>query len=162
MESIILNLAYVLPLAVLVWLWTGFRLSLPVKLLLTVLLPLVYSLHWFGLQANRGWPAEAALPEQFQLLAADVVEPRQDNEGGAIYLWVRQQDQEPRVHALPYTRKLHETLHTARERMEQGRTQAGYLLDEESAAGKGASLGNGRALEFRDLARGMLPPKRGE
>lgn len=162
MESIILNLAYILPLAVLVWLWSGFRLALPAKLLLTLLLPVFYGLHWFGLQANKGWPADVSLPEQFQLLAADVVEPRQGSDDGAIYLWVRQDDDEPRVHALPYTRKLHETLHNARERMEQGRTQVGVLMDEENAGSKGARLGNGRTLEFRDRARGNLPPKRNE
>ncbi|MEZ5534535.1 MAG: hypothetical protein R3F02_02820 [Thiolinea sp.] len=160
MEPVILNLAYILPLAALVWLWTGFRLPLASKLWLTLLLPLVYGLHWYGLRMHQGWPADVALPEEFQLLAAEVVEPRKGIAEGAVYLWIRHEEEKPRVHALPYSRKLHETLHTARERMEQGRTQVGVLMDEDNAGSKGARLGNGRALEFRDQAKGNLPPKR--
>ena len=162
MESVILNLAYVLPLAALLWLWMGFRLPVAVKLLLTLALPVMYALHWQGLQAHKGWPTDEGLPERFQLLAADVVEPRQGQRDGAIYLWIKQEQEPPRVHALPYSRKLHETLHTTRQRMQQGRTQVGLLLEEGDTGGSGAHVGSGRVLEFRDQAGSGLPPKRRE
>lgn len=157
MEQLTLIVAYVIPLAFVAWLWLG-KPGWRSKLAVTVLLPLFYWLHWQGVQDTKGWPAAQALPEKFELIAADVVEPRQGREG-AIRLWVRETDDgEPRVHGLPYSRKLHQALFETKERIAQGRTQIGLLRDG-SAGGSGASVGGGQTLEFRDRPRSNLPPK---
>ena len=161
MEPITLIVAYVIPVAVTVWLWLGNFTGWRGKLLVTLFLPLFYWLHWQGLQDYKGWPTNQALPEQFELLAADIVEPRRNSDKtGIIHLWIRVgTNKSPRVHELPYSRKLHEMLHTTRQRMEQGRTQTG-LMTEDDGSGQGADMGNGQRLEFRDQAAGQLPPKR--
>lgn len=154
-----LMLAYALPVALLVWLWLVSRLSVRVKVLVTLLLPLVYGLHWQGLQNVKGWPTHQALPEAFELIAADVVEPKA-GEGveGAINLWIRPETTgEPRVHALPYTREVHKMLFETKQRMAAGQTQVGVLRETDS--GQGAALGNGQRLEFQNATRTLLPPK---
>lgn len=157
MESLTLIIAYVIPLAFVVWLWLG-KPGWRSKLLLTVCLPLFYWLHWQGLQDTKGWPAPQSLPEKFELIAADVFEPSQGKDG-AIRLWVRETDDgEPRVYALPYSRKLHQALFDTKERVAQGRTQVG-LLSDGGAGGAGAPVGNGQMLEFRDKPKSNLPPK---
>ena len=161
MEPISLIAAYAIPIAFIAWLWLGDFAGWRGKLLVTLLLPVFYWLHWQGLQDYKGWPTQQALPEQFELLAADIVEPRKSgNKDGTIHLWIRMDTgTAPRVHELPYSRKLHETLHTARENAAQGRSQVGLLQDDDGT-GRGADAGDGRRLEFRDQAVGMLPPKR--
>lgn len=154
-----LILAYVIPLVLLVWLWLASRLSVRVKLLVTVVLPLLYGLHWQGLQDVKGWPAHQALPEEFELIAADVVEPKSgESIEGAINLWIRpESDGAPRVHALPYTREMHKMLFATKQRMNAGQAQVGLLRHADS--GQGAALGNGQRLEFQNAARTLLPPK---
>lgn len=150
---------YVLPLAIVVWLWLGPG-SPKVKLLISLLLPAVYWWHWSSLQTIQGWPVKQQLPENFQLLAADISEPAQSKDGkGYIHLWVRSRDaQHPRAYQLPYTRALHQQIHDARERMQAGRTQVGYIRDIREQGG-GARIGGGRKLEFRNRPRRHLPPK---
>src|SRR5260370_36708205 len=60
-----------------------------------------------------GWPAEARIPEQFQLHWATVVEPDKLNGlPGSIYLWIEGRDENnmlagtPRAFRLPYSREL--------------------------------------------------------
>src|SRR5258708_33552869 len=60
-----------------------------------------------------GWPAEARIPEHFQLHWATVVEPDKLNGlPGSIYLWIEGLDENnmlagtPRAFRLPYSREL--------------------------------------------------------
>ncbi len=178
-QDVLLSISYVLPLALLVWLWLDRRPGTAFKLLLTALLPLLYFLHWMGLQENRGWPSPQTLPLQFELLSADIVEPDPlKGVTGNIHLWVRPlvkpeksvsgensrggiipAGQTPRAYVLPYSRALHKKLFETKQRVAQGRSQMGLLYDEH-AGGSGASLGNGRKLDFQDMPQRQLPPKR--
>jgi len=151
---------YALPVAVIVWLWLRPG-SLKTKLLITLFLPGIYFLHWSALHAIKGWPVDRQLPVNFQLLAADISEPAQNKNGkGYIHLWIRTRDaQHPRAYQLPYSRSLHQQIHDARQRMENGHVQLGYIRDERERGG-GAAIGGGKKLEFRSRRLRHLPPKK--
>ena len=157
--SLPLVVAYVLPVVLLVWVWLSSSTSGRLKLLLTLCLPLIYWAHWQGLQHLRGWPADEKLPERFELIAADVVEPTPEKSiSGNINLWIRLvSDGEPRAYALPYTRRLHQSLYDTKQRMQAGQRQFGRLYDASSP--RGADIGNNQKLEFQNASRALLPPK---
>ncbi len=160
-----ISISYVLPIMLLIWLWFGKHLQTKRgnlgKLILTLLLPLLYFLHWTGLQQSKGWPSDQTLPLRFELISADILEPNPLKEiKGSIHLWVRPKDnQPPRAYILPYSRALHKKLFETKQRVAAGHTQMGLLYDETSG-GSGASIGNGRKLDFQDMAQKRLPPKR--
>ncbi|MEJ2309759.1 MAG: hypothetical protein P8Z78_10635 [Gammaproteobacteria bacterium] len=161
MGGLTLTAAYILPLLLVTWLWLGSNARPPVKLAVTLLLPLFYLLHWHGIEQTRGWPAHEPLPERFRLIAADVIEPgRGGHDAGVIHLLIRPgETSPPRLHALPYSRELHTLLFEARERIAAGRPQIGILRDS-GQAGSGAPVGPDRSLEFIDSGkRRLLPPK---
>jgi len=157
---LLLSLAYVVPLALGLWLYLRKPLTLSIKLLLTALLPLIYLLHWLGLQNSAGWPSDQILPERFELISADIIEPNPLNSiKGKINLWVRpDQSEQPRAYALPYSRALHKKLFETKQRIKQGHTQFGVLYEAETT-GKGVNLGSGQRLDFQDQPKGRLPPK---
>ena len=154
-----LVIAYILPLVLLVWLWLSSSISTRAKLLLTISLPLIYGVHWFGLQNLRGWPAEQSLPTQFELIAADVVEPSaSDNHEGSIHLWIRLTTAgKPRAYGLPYSREVHKMLYETKQKMNAGQIQMGRLYD--ASGNRGAAIGNNQKLEFQNATRALLPPK---
>lgn len=154
-----LVIAYILPLVLLVWLWLSSSISTRAKLLLTISLPLIYGLHWFGLQNLRGWPADQSLPTQFELIAADVVEPSaSENHEGSIHLWIRLTTAgKPRAYGLPYSREVHKMLYETKQKMNAGQTQMGRLYD--ASGNRGAAIGNNQKLEFQNATRALLPPK---
>jgi len=154
-----LALAYAIPIALLIWIWLSSSASIRIKLLVTLCLPLLYGAHWLGLQNLRGWPAHQALPAQFQLIAADIVEPAPSkNVSGKINLWVRLKSEgEPRSYALPYSRKLHKMLFDTKQRMQAGQTQIGSMYD--ASSNRGTDIGNNQKLEFQNATRALLPPK---
>lgn len=154
-----LTLAYALPVALLVWVWLSGKVAKRFKLLLSLCLPLLYAAHWYGLQNLRGWPAYESLPTQFQLLAADVVEPDNAKQNaGRINLWLRLNEAgEPRAYSLPYTRELHKMLFDTKQRMQAGQTQVGRLYD--ASSNRGTAIGNNQKLEFQNAMRAKLPDK---
>lgn len=167
-----LSISYVLPVAMLIWLWFGEHLGIKSRVLLSLLLPLLYFLHWTGLQHSKGWPSDQSLPLRFELLSADIVEPNPlKGIKGNIHLWVRPlpkaktktvmkpDKQLPMAYILPYSRTLHKKLFETKQRIEQGRSQMGLLYDDQSGGG-GASIGGGRKLDFQDIPKQHLPPKR--
>ena len=150
--------AYVLPLAILFWLWIG-NASRRLKIFATLLLPLFYLLQWTGLEDLRGWPSKGELPDKFQLLAADVLDPELNDGVGKIHLWVRVKNGEsPRVYQLPYSKSLHQQIHTARQKIADGKIQIGVIRDM-SISLSGAPIDAGRQLEFVDRSQRTLPPK---
>ncbi len=161
MGGVTLTAAYILPLLLIVWLWLGSDAATPLKLVITLLLPLFYLLHWIGIEQTRGWPASTSPPDRFEMIAADVIEPgRHGDREGVIHLLIRHDDShQPRLYAVPYSRELHTMLFEARERIAAGRPQIGIMRDG-SQGGSGAPVGNGRSIEFVDAGkRRMLPPK---
>jgi len=159
---ILLSFSYAIPIALLIWLWFGGHLGRKGKLAASILLPMLYFVHWSGLQQTQGWPAEQGLPTRFELISADVQEPDPIRKlVGNIHLWVRPEGSEnkkPRAYSLPYSRELHKLLFETKQRVAQGQTQMGLLYSEESG-GSGAAIGNGMKLDFKDAPRRQLPPK---
>ena len=136
-----------------------------------------------------GWPSEARMPEHFQLHWATVVEPDKINGfPGSIYLWVEALDEAnmpagtPRAFRVPYSRELADRIGHAKERIEQGKEQAGTARDLDlpdsepdedrrlagapPREGDPASTGDPAAfiqhmpsIEFDDMPPPALPPK---
>jgi hypothetical protein len=106
-----------------------------------------------------GWPAEARIPEHFQLHWATMVEPDKLNGlPGSIYLWIEPLDENnmlagaPRAFRLPYSRELADHIGHAKERIEHGADQLGTARDLE--------MPQGEADQDRRLAG--APPRQGE
>lgn len=160
----LLSLAYVLPLAALGlyvssnrfrrrWLLVG---------VLTVL-PLFYGTHYLLIKSLQGWPSDEPLPDTFELVSFDVVEPTLSTgsrEDGHILMWVREAPgATPRVHRLVYRRVLHESLNQAAKRQAKGEVQLGRRV-ERSAAKSATSGGQKRPLiDFRSRPPPRLPEK---
>jgi hypothetical protein len=136
-----------------------------------------------------GWPSEALLPARFQLRWATIVEPdKLDGLPGSIYLWVEALDDNnipagtPRAFRVPYSRELADRIAHAKERIGQGKEQAGTARDLDVPTGEpdedrrlaGApprrdepgSTGDPTAfmqhmpsIEFDDMPPPVLPPK---
>lgn len=125
-----ISLAYVLPIALLAILLTGYRRrSHRWTTVILVALPIFYFAHYQMLSALQGWASPAQLPEEFRLIAFDIDEPGPgENASGQILLWVEDigaPTPRPRVHRLSYERALHESLVQAGERQQRGETQVG-------------------------------------
>jgi hypothetical protein len=91
---------------------------------------------FYSTKGLLGWPGTGALPPQFQLLWARVVEPdRKTGDRGAIYLWVEEVDENnvpvgiPRSYRLPYSRPLADRSSNARDEIMRGRPQQGLAED---------------------------------
>jgi hypothetical protein len=136
-----------------------------------------------------GWPAEARIPEHFQLHWATVVEPDKLNGlPGSIYLWIEGLDENnmlagmPRAFRLPYSRELADRIGHAKERIEQGADQLGTARDLETPEGEPdedrrlagapprqsepgrtgdpvAFIQHKLFIEFEDMPPPVLPPK---
>ena len=157
---ILISLSYIAVIVLVVWLGFGKRLSVLSKITLALLLPLVYFLHWTGLQEIKGWPSDQNLPSQFELIGADIQEPNPLKDiKGNIHLWIRPEDNgPPRAFALTYSRELHKKLFDTKRRIAQGRRQIGLLYDQNSGQ-SGVSIGGNMKLGFRNAPRKRLPPK---
>lgn len=162
LSSLLLGLAYVLPLA-LVALLLGRDRRPPHWLIIVVLLtlPVFYVTHYTMLQALQGWPADTPPPATFRLLGFDIREPDTANQRpGEILIWAQAADAEsPRVHRLPYSRELHDRLNGAAQRQAQGRTQAGRRVSPQASDSPKTTQGDGVSLEFRDEKPLSLPAK---
>ena len=157
---LLLSVSYIVLALFVVWAVFGKRFSGKQKVLISLLLPLVYYLHWLGLAESKGWPSHQTLPAQFELISADIVEPNQlEGIKGSIHLWIRPNDNgAPRAYILLYSRDLHKRLFETRQRIAQGRRQIGLLYDKDSGQ-SGASIGGGMKLSFKNAPRKRLPPK---
>jgi hypothetical protein len=157
---LLISISYVALAVFVMWISFGKRPSMKFKIILSLLLPAVYYLHWIALQQSKGWPSDQTLPTQFELISADVVEPN-PNIGlkGGIHLWIRPTDNgAPRAYALNYSRELHKKLFDTKQQIAQGRRQIGLLYDNDSGQ-SGASIGGGMKLGFKNAPRKRLPAK---
>ena len=148
-----------------------------------------FAVSYVSIGGLIGWPSEARMPERFQLHWATVVEPDKINGfPGSIYLWVEALDEAnmpagmPRAFRVPYSRELADRIGHAKERIEQGKEQAGTARDLDlpesepdedrrlpgapPREGEPASTGDPAAfiqhlpsIEFEDMPPPALPPK---
>ena len=98
--------------------------SLPVKLLLVGLVTGFYWVQYISLQQYAGWPVSDRLPDEFVLIATDIIEPsKQTGDAGVMYWWIRESGeirQPPRVYRLPYEAKVHEQSAEVLKQQKQG------------------------------------------
>ena len=158
---LLLSLSYIALAIFVVWVAFGKRFSGEQKILISLVLPFIYYLHWQGLEETKGWPNDQTLPAQFELISADIVEPNPlEGNDGSINLWIRADDNGlPRAYSLNYSRDLHQRLFETREKIAQGRRQIGLLYDSSSGQ-SGASIGGGMKLAFKNAPRRPLPRKK--
>lgn len=114
-----------------------------VKLSATLVVAVLYIGVYLAVSELRGYPASAAVPADFELLATHTEEPS-GNSDGAIFLWLRdrqQPDAEPRAYRLAYRREAHTAVATAGAQLRQGQRVHGRRSTPGSRAGDGNALG---------------------
>ena len=151
---------------------------------------LFFGVSYVSIAGLIGWPSEARVPEHFQLDWGTVIEPDKLNGSpGSIYLWVEALDDNyvpagtPRAFRVPYSRVLADRIGHAKERIEQGKDQAGTARDLDvpeappdqdrrlagapprqdepgSPGDPTAFIQHTPAIEFQDIPPPALPPKR--
>ena len=142
-NSLLLTLLYVALAFLLLVLCLATRWPLWVKAGMVAAVTASYFVAQAAFQGMLGWPAPAAPPEKFVLLAVVVEEPdKEKKQKGALYVWVNalrdnKPVQEPRAYKLPYARDLHALLGEAMKKSRQGVSQIGST--EPPAAGSGNS-----------------------
>ncbi len=160
MGKLAISLGYIVPLLVACWIWLSQRFQPRFRFAVLALLPIVYAGQWIGMESLEGWPTRTPLPPSFELLSSDVREPDPaGKDQGAIALWVRfEGEHRPRAYLLPYDRGLHEKLHAARQRLQQGFRQMGKVGGRERS-GSGAQTDQALELVIEDAPPVVLPPK---
>ena len=117
----------------------------------------LYLVTFYALPGFFGWPTRQALPQKFFLIDAQIDEPRNDADAGAIYLWVDSlldEEARPRSYQLPYSKTLHTRITEAQSRMQFGQTLAGEV---EASGSEGQSEGGGLPRFF--FMEKPRPPK---
>lgn len=125
--DLILILAYVIPLAIMAGIFLKEQVSLHTKWIIVALLPLAYIAHYHSLYSFAGWPVKQVLPDEFDLIAQKIEEPnKKANSPGRILMWIQGvDDHSPRVHHLPYSKKLHKKLEEVQKAQSEGKQQKG-------------------------------------
>jgi len=141
------------------------------KAVMIVVVSLFYSLNYFSMLGILGWPTEQELPDNFRLVAAQVIEANKlTGTEGAVYIWATPFDKTlglttPRAYQIPYSETLHQQLSGAVEKQKQGITQIGRKKKAESAGlpsastQKAKSVPNTLEIEFYNLPETNLPEK---
>lgn len=118
------------------------RIDWRVKAGLVVLTSTFYILDYQGARSLLGWASPEALPMNFKLLGARIVEPHSlAGDHGAIFLWIEEVDRDnfpsgdPRLYRLPYDAKLAERTEEAVKASAGGTPQGGRTAD--TGAGTG-------------------------
>jgi len=140
------------------WMWW-------VKLASLAMVVWLFHTTWASLPDLLGWPTHEGLPERFNLMALEVVEP---DKGGAtkgeIYLWVTELNLDhsprvPRAFAVPFHPELQSKLATAGTKLRKNMPQLGERTDEPFESGP-ASLGHAEKsvnLNFFDMPDPLFP-----
>lgn len=82
---------------------------------------------YLAISGLLGWPSSAAMPDRFQLLATNVLEPdRKTGAAGAVFMWVQEINEDhlptasPRAYQVPYSSSLAEDIQAAQEHINAG------------------------------------------
>lgn len=118
------------------------RIDWRIKAGLIVLTSIFYIFDYQGARSLLGWASPEALPANFKLLGARIVEPHSlAGDQGAIFLWVEEVDRDnfpsgdPRLYRLPYNAQLAERTEAAVKASASGTPQGGRTAD--TGAGTG-------------------------
>jgi len=151
--SITIPLAFIMMNAIVLWLIIGTKGSkvnpgAPGSSILKLMVLLMANYFaiaiWHSLDSYKGWATPDALPAEFVVIGADVIEPKKTTgDPGYVYLWIKiidkdtDQDRilswmgyhagpgEPRAYALPYSRKLHEQVNQIQQMLRDGKMVKG-------------------------------------
>ena len=162
--------AYVIVALLLVSLNLYTRWSWRVKASLIVVVSAFYLVTYYSLPPLLGWPADAELPQRFNLVAIYVQEPdKSTGAEGEIFLWATDMAQgprgaEPRAYRVPFSGELHAKVVEAGNKMRKGLPQLGEVSEEQvgprarpTDAFRGGQ--NSVAIEFFDLPDPLFPEK---
>ena len=160
-----------------------------IKALAIVITTGFFGVSYISIGELIGWPAQARMPDRFQLHWATIAEPDKLNGlPGSIFLWVEALDDSnmlagtPRAFRVPYSRELADRIGRAKERIEQGADQAGTAREltipegepdedgrlagtpprqgePDSTGDPAAFIQHTPAIEFEDMPPPTLPPK---
>jgi len=160
-----LTLLYLFPLALLGLLLSRWK-PIPrwMVALLLASLPLFYVGHYEALKSIQGWPSNAPLPQEFQLLGSEIREPDPATEDrGEILLWVRAaEDGRARLHRLAYSRGLHQSLEDAGRELAAGHPQIGRSSRPGPAGVAGLPAAQQGTISFSREEPAPLPEKTSE
>lgn len=98
-----------------------------------------------------GWPSASVMPDRFQLLSTNVLEPdRKTGADGAIYMWIQEINEDhlpvapPRAFQTPYSTSLADDIQAAQEHINAGDQIMGEMgTTEEGRASEGAQQAEG-------------------
>ncbi len=112
------------------------------KILALVVCTIFYWIQYASLQQYTGWPTTDDLPEEFVLIASEVIEPdNKTGESGVMYWWIRESgssQKSPRLYELPYQVGLHQkTEEVVQEQAKGGR----YVGKKSEVSGSADGLG---------------------
>lgn len=136
--------SYVLLLALLILLLLYSKLSSGFKAVVVLLGSGFYLLHYESLQQLTGWPVNDPVPEDFILIASEVIEPNpQTGEEGVMYWWLYDRDAKrpPRAYRLPYQATLHEQAQQVVQEQQQGAVYRGMREQDASQGGGSGGIG---------------------
>ena len=142
---LVMGLSYALLGLVLLIVLVFTRLDWRLKAGLIVLTSAFYIVDYIEARSLLGWASPEALPPNFKLLGARIVEPHSvAGDAGAIFLWVEEIDDrnfpsgDPRLFRLPYDVKLAERAESAVKASADGKPQGGRTAD--MGAGTGGAV----------------------
>jgi len=133
------------------------RIDWRMKASLIMLTSAFYIFDYQGARSLLGWASPEALPSNFKLLGARIVEPHSlAGDQGAIFLWIEEVDHDnfssgdPRLYRLPYDAKLAERTEAAVKASANGTPQGGRTAD------TGAGTGGIVEASQRDVTPSMV------
>lgn len=124
-------------------------------------------LTWQSLPPLYGWPATSGLPERFNLVGIQVIEPdKSGTHQGDIFLWATAMNlgaapRIPRAFVLPFDPELQLKVVTAGTKLRKSLPQLGEIVATKPGAAGHAPPGARKAvnLEFFDLPDPLFPEK---
>lgn len=139
-----LSAGFILVLSFLYLLLIKTDLNLPTKFIALGVVIVFFWVQFYALQQYSGWPTNAALPQEFILIATDVHEPNQKTgEKGVMYWWIREHEDNsipPRVYELPYEAQMHKQTEQVIKDQKQGGVYVGKKQGASSSTGVGVSF----------------------
>ena len=140
-----------------------------VKIGAVALTGVLYYVTYASFGSFLGWPAHAALPQKFMMLAGSIDEPDEKTGArGAIYIWAVSLDRDrpadsPRAYRVAYSRRLHEQVGAAKKQLRNGIVQVGEVEEVSAKRARGlASLWSDDSVSrivIYDLPDPELPDK---